>query len=167
MQGFTAVDLTPQCEVSLTANYEYSLLERIPGAVDIIALLAAEIWRNPEEFDVPLRQGSELRLRWRNTSQTAGIATVRNSSRTFSLSLVASGLDADGDHLTLDGFQRHIVRELHDTGFEPSFDLIELRQRPLVATIGLAIPQGEKDRWVFALADRCFAAAYFRKLGLA
>jgi hypothetical protein len=167
MKGFTAVDLSPQCEVRLTAQYEYALLEKIPGAAELISLLAGHVWRNPEEFETPLQQGSKLILRWRTSSQTAGIATVRDSQRTLSLSLVASGLDADGDHLTLDAFQRHAVRELHDTGFEPSFDLIELKQRPLIATIGLFVPADEKDRWVFALADRCFAAAYFRKLGLA
>jgi hypothetical protein len=167
MQSFTAVDLTPQGEVRLSAVYEYSLLEQIPGAVEIIARLGAEIWRSPEEFDCPLAPESQLRLRWRSTSQSAGIATVRNPSQTLSLSLVASGLDSDGDVLTLDAFQRHIVRELHDTGFEPSFDLIELKDRPLIATIGLVIPGDKTDKWVFALADRCFAAAYFRRLGLA
>src|SRR5580658_2431163 len=95
MKGFTVVDLSPQCEVRLTAQYEYALLERIPDAAELIVLLATQIWRNPEEFEIPLDQGSKLILRWHASSQTAGIATVRNSERTLSLSLVVSGLDAD------------------------------------------------------------------------
>jgi hypothetical protein len=167
MHGFTAVDLTPQCEVRLTAAYEYALLEKIPGALDLIGTFANQIWRNPEEFETSINPMSKLMLRWRASCPTAGIATVRSSDRALSLSLLASGLDPAADHLTLDAFQQHAVRELHDTGFEPSFELVELKQRPLVATIGLSVPQVEKDRWLFALADRCFAAAYFRKLGLA
>jgi hypothetical protein len=166
MHGFTVVDLSPQCEVRLTAQYEYALLERISGAAELIGLLASRIWRDPDEFEVPLEPSSNLILRWRASSQSAGIATIRTSTQTHSLSLIASGLDPDGDHLTLDAFQRHSFRELHDTGFEPSFDLIELKQRPLLATIGLIVPKNEQDRGVFALADRCFAAAYFRKQGL-
>src|SRR5208282_2688051 len=160
MRGFTAVDSSPQCEVRLTAHYEYPLLEKIPGAGELITHLATHIWRSPEEFETPLHQGCQLFLRWRASSKTAGIATVRNARRALSLSLIASGLDADADHITLDAFQRHVVRELHDTGYEPSFDLIELKQRPLLATIGLFVPTEESDRWAFALADRCFAAAY-------
>jgi hypothetical protein len=167
MRGFTAVDLSPQCEVRLTAEYEYSLLEKIPGAGDLITHLATHLWRSPDEFETPLHHGTKLILRWRASSQSAGIATIRNSKRALSLSLLASGLDPEGDQLTLDAFQNHAVRELHDTGFEPSFDLIKLKPRPLLATIGLFLPQSEADRWVFALADRCFAAAYFRKSGLA
>lgn len=167
MNGFTAVDLTPTCEVRSTVRYEYALLEKISGAMDLITLLATEVWRNPDEFEIPLAPNANLILRWRAVAATAGIATVRDSGRTLSLSLIASGLDVDADQITLEAFQRHIVRELHDTGFEASFDLVELRERPLLATLGLFVPQDENDRWVFALADRCFAAAYFRKLGLA
>ena len=167
MLQFTVVDLSPQCEVRLTAQYEYALLEKIPAAAELITLLATQIWRNPEEFETSLSSGSQMILRWRASSRTAGIATVRDSQQTLSLSMLVSGLDAEGDRLTLDAFQKHAVRELHDTGFEASFDLIELRQRPLIATVGLFVPQNEQDRWIFALADRCLAAVYFRKLGLA
>jgi hypothetical protein len=167
MKAFTAVDLTPQCEVRATTRYEYMLLEKVPGAADLITLLATEVWRNPDEFEARLTPQKSLIFRWRASSPTGGIASVRDSNRTLCLSLVASGLDADADRITLDAFQRHVVRELHDTGFEPSFDLVELQHRPLIATIGLFIPQQQDDRWIFALADRCFAAAFFRKLGLA
>jgi hypothetical protein len=167
MSTFTVVDLSPQCDVRLTAQYEYPLLEKLPEAAELIVLLATWVWREPEEFETPLDEGGHLIFRWRASSQTAGIATVRDSHRTLSLSLVVSGLDADGDKLTLDAFQRYAVRELHDTGFEPAFDLIALKQRPLIATIGLFVPQDAKDRLMFGLADRCFAAAYFRTLGLA
>jgi hypothetical protein len=82
------------------------------------------------------------------------------------LSLLASGIDPEADRLTLDAFQKHLLRELRDTGFEPAFALMDLKQRPLVATINFKSPTEPADQLLTALADRCFAAAYFRKLGL-
>jgi hypothetical protein len=168
VRGFTVVDLNAQCEVRLNALYEYSLLEKIDGATDLIAAFSGEIWRAPESFEQSLpRTENRLKLRWRASAESAGILTIRDSGKILSLSLLASGLNADADKLTLQAFQTHAVRELHDTGFEASFELTELQQRPLIATIGLFTPENQNDRWAFALADRCFAAAYFRFLQLA
>ena len=64
-------------------------------------------------------------------------------------------------------FQRHLLLGLHDTGYEPAFALMDLSERPLVATINFAVPHPPADRIVLALADRCFGAAYFRYHGLA
>jgi hypothetical protein len=159
--------MTPQCEVRQKTHYEYQLLEQIPGAIDLIALFSSHIWRDPQEFEIHGLEGGSLSLRWAASAESAGIATLRDPQQTLAISLLASGIDAESDTITLDAFQNHVVHELHDTGFEPSFDLIHLWQRPLVATVGLMLPAQEKDRRIFALADRCFAAAYFRRLGLA
>jgi hypothetical protein len=170
---FTVVDLTPQCEARQKAQYTYGLLERLSGAPDLLGFCSGQLWQSPEEFQVSLPASlAQLELRWRSVAATAGILTVRNSStvdadhRTLSLSLLASGIEPEADRVTLSTFQQHIVHELHDTGFEPAFDLLELHERPLVATIGLATPPQEKDGWAFAMLDRCFAASYFRRLGL-
>jgi len=103
-----------------------------------------------------------LVLRWSASAATAGIATVRFEDELMSLSLLASGLDADADTITLQAFQTHLLRELHDTGVEPAFALMELTQRPLIATINFRSPPNPAEQAVVALADRCFAAAYFR-----
>ncbi len=169
MRGFHVVDLTAQCELRLQAHYEYELLERIEGAPELLGTLAGEIWRAPEAFELLLTPfgGEGLVLRWRASADTSGIATIHNEHNSLSVSLLASGLDQESDRLTLEAFQRYVVQELHDTGFEPSFDLVQLEQRPLLATVGLFVPQSGPQKRVFALADRCFAAAYFRRLGLA
>ena len=60
MRAFTAVDLTPQCEVQLRAVYQYELLEQLPGAAKLIGSLAGEIWRAPEQFDLPGRDGHRV-----------------------------------------------------------------------------------------------------------
>jgi hypothetical protein len=44
---------------------------------------------------------------------------------------------------------------------------MDLTQRPLVATVGFASPPEPVRQLLIALADRCFAAAYFRYLQLA
>jgi hypothetical protein len=159
--------MTPQCEVRQKTRYAYQLLEQVPGAVELIALFSAHIWRDPQEFEIHGIEGGSLSLRWAASAESAGIATLREGPQTLAISLLASGIDPESDKITLEAFQNHIVRELHDTGFEPSFDLIHLRQRPLLATAGLMLPHDEADRRMFALTDRCFAAAYFRRLGLA
>ena len=84
-----------------------------------------------------------------------------------SLSLLCSGLDEQADALTLKAYQQHLMVELRDTGYEPAFGLMELRHRPLVATIPFFAPPDPTDQLLVALADRCFAAAYFRYLSLA
>lgn len=167
VKEFTVVDLTAQCEVRQTAPYAYELLEKIQGATDLIAVFSAEVWKNPQEFEVRFIPGDKMTLRWRACGEGAGIATIKDPQRTLSLSILASGINPQADEITLGTFQQHILRELHDTGFEPSFDLIGLKQRPLLATAGLFVPENKRQEWAFALADRCFAAAYFRRLGLA
>ena len=82
-------------------------------------------------------------------------------------SLFVTGKEPEADRITLETFQRHLLRELRDTGFEPAFGLLGLTERPLVATINFAPPVEKADKIHVALADRCFAASYFRCQDLA
>jgi hypothetical protein len=165
---FIVADLNVKGELQLQAAYEYDQLQKIPGAVDLVATFANHLYATPEEFEVDLRLSqSTLRFRWKSSADSAGIATLRCNGELASLSLLAAGLDAEADHITLDTFQRHLLRELRDTGYEPAFGLMDLKERPLIATINFASPEHPTDQLVVALADRCFAAAYFRMLGLA
>jgi hypothetical protein len=170
--GFTVVDLTAQCEVRSVAHYTYPLLEQIEAAAELIGFCSGQLWQSPEEFDVCLPPSlAALALRWRSVATTAGILSVRSSpapagSAALSLSLLAGGVEPEADRLTLQTFQQHVVRQLHDTPFEPAFDLLHLWQRPLLATLALSPPAQERDRWAFALIDRCFAASFFRRIGL-
>jgi hypothetical protein len=178
---FHAADITPSGEVRAVEAYEYALLERIDGAVDLIALFSTWLWRSPEAFEVVLA-GAQLRVRWRASSETSGVASLRlfedgnvrgvgfGSDRAggevSSLAILLSGRDKQADDITNDALQGHLVRQLHDSGFEPGFGLRSLEQRPLVATLSLQPPSEPRDRGLFALWDRCFAASYFRKQGL-
>jgi hypothetical protein len=165
-RGFHVVDLTGTGEIRLREQYDYETLERIEGASELIGLFSSLLWRTPEEFEIPLPDGA-LNLRWRSCSPSSGLATLRERERLLSLSVLLSGRGADDDLATIKPLQLHLVRELHDTGFEPAFDLMSLTERPLLASMNFAAPQTEADRRSFALCDRCFAASYFRKMGLA
>jgi hypothetical protein len=44
---------------------------------------------------------------------------------------------------------------------------MDLKERPVVATINFASPQEQVDQLIAALSDRCFAASYFRYQNLA
>jgi hypothetical protein len=167
--SFTVIDLSAQCEVLLQAEYEYRLLEQVEGAAQVLGAFASEIWRAPEKFELPLRSipaDTQLVFHFAATSDSSGVAWLRDPERTLLISMLVSGIDPTSDRLTLEAFQRFAVGELHDSGFEPSFEMLEIPQRPLAATVGLFPPQQPSDRWLFSLADRCFAAAYFRRLGL-
>lgn len=166
MSSFCVADLTGTGEVRLIQDYEYRLLEQLDGAANLLGLFSAHLWRTPEEFDIPL-PGGGLNLRWRAVSETSGLATLREDKTLVSLSILLCGHDADSDAATLKPLQLHLVRELHDTGYEPAFDLLHLRQRPLMASMNFRPPEGEDNRRLFALSDRCFAASYFRKQRLA
>ncbi len=168
MKPFYVADLTTQGELRQIAEYDYAALERIGGAIDVISRCSCELWKNPEEMEAQLSDSGQTLLRWRSTAPTAGIATVRRADQQLvSLSLLAAGHDPAADASTLQAAQTHIVRELRQTAFEPAFDLIHIKQRPLVATITFADGSADSEQMVEALADRCFAAAYFRYLGLA
>ena len=158
---FCVADLDARGELRSRADYTYETLEQIPGAGDLITLFSTHLWRTPQEFEITLGSPS-LALRWRASAPTAGIATLRFQGELLSLSLLATGLNPEADRLTLEAFQHHQLRELHDTGIEPAFHLMELTQRPLVATINFRDPDDPTARPVAALADRCFAASYFR-----
>lgn len=164
---FWVADLNAKGEVSLKEQYTYDVLQQIDPADTLIAEFATHLWRDPEGFDVKLPRSPGMTMRWRPSADTAGIATLRCRGTLASVSLLASGIDRTSDALTLQAFQNHLVRELHDTGFEPAFDLVHLPDRPMIASVHFAPPDGPDERTAFALADRCFAAAYFRYLGLA
>jgi hypothetical protein len=165
---FIVAELNVKGEIQLQERYAYDQLQKIPGAMELTATFAARLYATPEEFevDLPLSKSS-LHLRWKSSAASAGIATLRSDGELASLSLLAAGLDAEADHITLDTFQRHLLRELRDTGYEPAFGLMDLKERPLIATINFKSPSSPTDQLLTALADRCFAAAYFRMLGLA
>lgn len=168
MRRFFMADVNATGELRTLAEYRYEQLELIPGAADLLGTLSGAVWRSPEEFEVPLHlERRHLVLRWRASAATAGVATVWDRKVLASVSLACSGLDDDADRITLDAYQRHLLHELHDTGYEPAFSLLHLRERPLLATVGFAAPPDPTDRILVALADRCFAAAFFRYLSLA
>ncbi len=168
MRPFFVADLDARGELGRSAEYRYDFLEQLPGAAELIVECSTVLWRKPQEFELAIASSQgRLMLRWLASAATAGIATIRDESKLISLSLLASGLNADADRLTLAAFQQHQLRELHDTGAEPAFHLMEIAQRPLVATINFSDPAEPVDRAIAALLDRCFAASYFRFLGLA
>jgi hypothetical protein len=166
-RSFWVADLNTKGEVQLKAEYQHDSLQHLELAALLIAEFATYIWRSPEEFELAIPTAPHMTLRWSASAPTAGIAVLRDRGNLTSLSLLASGLDPESDRLTLAAFQTHLVRELHDTGFEPAFDLLDIPERPLVASFHFDIPADPQERAVFALSDRCFAAAYFRYLGLA
>jgi hypothetical protein len=163
---FWVIDLTPTGEIRLRQDYEYQFLEKIPGAADLIALFSTRLWREPAQFDIAL-PGGRLTLRWSACSDSAGIAVLRDGGELASLSLLLCGQDPDADAAVKKSLQLHLVRELHDTGYEPAFDLMSISDRPLLASIHFRPPTQPEDQQLFALADRCFAASYFQKMGLA
>jgi hypothetical protein len=167
MKHFLVADLNVRGELQFSERYTYSALEQIPGAIELIARFSGELWRESEHFEITLTPpASSPALRWMASAKTAGIATIRHNAL-ISLSLLATGLDPDADTITLQAFQSHLLRELHDTGIEPAFALMGLTERPLVATINFQSPAQQVDQQLAALADRCFAASYFRFHGLA
>ena len=164
--GFTVADLNVKGELQSLADYGYETLEKIPGASEIIGQLSGELWKDPNEFETRLPFSTTLKFRWLASAKTAGIATLRCNDQVTSVSLLASGLNLEADHLTFEAMQTHLVRSLHDTGFEPSFAMMDLKQRPLVATVNVHSPEDPTDRLTASLADRCFAASFFRYLRL-
>ena len=166
MGTFWVADLDTKGELTLTESYDYDALQSLALAATFIAEFATFLWSDPAGFEIPIPAATSMTLRWRPSAESAGIATLWSHAKLASLSLLASGKDPQADTLTFRAFQLHLLRELHDTGFEPAFDLMSLPNRPLVASIHFQTPATPDDRAAFALADRCFAAAYFRCQGL-
>jgi hypothetical protein len=164
---FFVSDLSSTGDIVASAEYTYEMLEKVPGAAELIVHFSTNLYRSPQEFETSLPHVPTLAMRWLASAETAGIATLRNKGKLTSLALLVSGLNADADHLTLEAFAKHLLRELHGTAIEPSFALMEIAQRPLVASVAFAAPTDQTQQLVTALADRCFAAAYFRYLNLA
>lgn len=168
VRRFFVADVNATGELRALAEYRYEQLDQVPGASDLIGTLSGAVWRSPQEFEVSLHvERPRLVLRWRASAATAGVATIWDETTLASVSLACSGLDEDADRITLDAYQRHLLHELRDTGYEPAFSLLHLRERPLLATVGFATPPNPADKILVALADRCFGAAFFRYLSLA
>jgi hypothetical protein len=160
MPSFYVADLTPQGELQLQAEYRYEELEQLPGAGDLIGIFSGLFWRGSDEFIANL---DGLTLRLSQPAPTTAIATLRQADeKLLSLSLLLTGLNADADQITLSSLQTHLLRELHGTPFEAAFSLLQISARPVVASIHLAAPDDPQLRSLFALSDRCLAAAFFR-----
>ncbi len=165
---FYVADLNVRGEMGALQQYDYASLEHIPGASELIVRFSTALYRSPETFELTLPSTqSETHFRWLASAPTAGIATLRCNGELVSLSILASGKDASADHLTFEAFQLHLLRELHDTGVEPGFALMDLKVRPTIATVNFQSPENQGDQLVAALSDRCFAASYFRFQNLA
>ncbi len=172
MNSFVLADLNVKGELQFKETYLYDDLLQIPGAADLIGYFSGQLWRSPEEFEGALPMlgattagaGAEppMHFRWRSSAQTAGMATLRCRGQLASLTLVACGVDENADTITLRAFQQHLLTELRDTGYEPAFALMDLTERPLAATINFESPADRGEQLIAALADRCFAASYFR-----
>src|SRR3954447_22188244 len=108
MASFWVVDLSGTGEVRLKQEYEYRILETLPGAIELISLFSTHLWRSPDEFELPL-PGGRLAMRWRTCSQPSGIATLGDGDTLASLRLVLSGGEADADVATLKPLQLHLV----------------------------------------------------------
>lgn len=168
MKTFYVADFDPQGEMRATQAYDYDTLGKIPGCTDLIARFSGQLYQQADTFEFVLSsEAASVTFRWHASAPTAGIATIRANGELASISILATGLVPDADEITFAAFQRHLTHELHDTGYEPAFGLLELRERPIIATMTFQSPDGELDRLIVALADRCFAAAYFRFHGLA
>ena len=164
---FLVADLNASGELQFKGEYRYAALEQVPGAAEVIGQISGALWRNPDEFEEQLDPDNpRLRLRWRSLSASSGMATLRSDEELISVSVLCSGISEEADRVTLHTLQDHLLRELRDTGFEPAFALMELPERPLAATINFQSPPEQDDRRLAALADRCFAASYFRFLRL-
>jgi hypothetical protein len=155
-------DLTASGELQFQETYSYDALGRIPDAIELIAQFSGALWRDPEHFELCLDAPANLTLRWVAVAKSAGIATVRQADDLVSLTLLASGIDPQADLATLKAFQLHLLQQLHDTGVEPAFALLTFKERPLAATVNFTSPPQRHAQRIVALADRCFAAAYFR-----
>ena len=81
MREFTVVDLTGQGELKLQARYEYGLLEKIEGAVELLGLFAAHIWKSPQEFETTLRPAGEYaKMMFSQTAAAFVRASCRNAA---------------------------------------------------------------------------------------
>jgi hypothetical protein len=167
MSDYWVADLRANGELRSVASYDYANLERIPGCAELIGHLSGMLWRSPEEFETHLNASpATMTLRWQSTSPTSGLMTLRAEQQVVSITVLASGLNADADNTTIHALQQQLVHELHGTKFEAAFALIDLKQRPLAATININSPAGTSMQSTAAVADRCFAASYFRYLRL-
>jgi hypothetical protein len=167
-QPYTVADLNPRGELQLSAAYRYEELEQVPGAAELIGHLAGCLWQSPDLFQTTIpEQSPTLTFQWRAASPTSGISILRLGAKLIWVSLLAAGLAPEQDALVLDVFQKQLLSELHDTGVEPAFALADLHQRPLMASFNVSSPPTLLEQTTAALADRCFAAAYFRYLSLA
>src|SRR4051812_39547774 len=150
MRGFWIIDLTATGEIRLKQEYDYGVLEEIPGAIDLIALFSTHLWRSPDEFVASL-PGGHLTMRWRSVSETSGIATLWHRSELASLSILLTGQEPNHGADTLQPVQQQLVNELRNTEFEPAFDLLHIPERPVSATLNVRAPNEPADQLLFAL----------------
>jgi len=169
MRSFWVADLSIGGEILFKEPYENAVLERVPGAAELIGEVAGRLYRWPDGFDVDLLAGT-IRILWRPCCDSGGVLTIRYRDEVgpaapwqlASFALLLSGTNEDEDRAICSAAQNRLVEILHDTGMEPAFDLAELTERPLVASFSNTLPADARLRETLAISDRCFGAAYFR-----
>jgi len=167
MANYWIADLEANGDLRAIAPYVYQHLEQLPQCAELIGICAGAIWKDPESFEINLPTDPRgLELRWHATATTSGLMSLRWKTELCSITVLAGGQNDEQERSTIAVLQQKLIHELHGTPHEAAFSLIDLHQRPLAATINIRVSPPSTVAPIIALADRCFAAAYFRYLQL-
>jgi hypothetical protein len=134
---------------------------------DAVAPLMDDLRQSPAGFETKLhdpRGGRPMLIRWRPHSQTAGTAEFWMNGTLAARSLLLCGVEKSAEWRALRQFNREAPRRWRTADDDPRAAprLLQLHERPLYASIIFLDKNDATRRVVLLIAQRAFAAAYFR-----
>lgn len=144
---------------AIRSRRQKDTVELRPAAVEVFRDL---LERHGEHFRVPLpvRGLEHLELHWDQYGAGAP-ATFWSRGAPITTSALASGHDAADDWAVLAALHDLMLQFFRDSPFEPSFVLLDVAERPLLATLPIPAPTICPDIGIIADAETCLAAAFF------
>ena len=140
----------------------------VPCNTEAVELITGLLRENDQTLhaDLPeLFTGFPPTVSWTAWSPTAGELVVRCSRETLSRSLLLCGVDPGAERLALRRFNKEAPKRggwMRDEPDDPP-RILSVKERPLLMSIMLFDKNAPSLFWCANLAQRCFAAAYFRR----
>jgi hypothetical protein len=138
-----------------------------------LVLAAVEVFRDllerhGSEFRVPVPRVPEIELHWTDAGDGVAYATfyIAAGNSPVTTSGLLTGRDSQAEAQVVQSLQSLIVQLHADTPLEPSWELTEITDRPVIVSLILpsTIVAGKKAIELVGDMETCLAAAYFESL---
>ena len=156
---FFHLTISPRGDIQRTRQFETELLVR-----KRVTLCARVLAQNGDEFRATLGELStmDMELHWHSRTSGAATAFLKRDRAVLCSFALAAGHSCQQDDHVMRWLQRELVSAIDDGRIEPSYDLLTIRQRPVLFSVPWPKRAlSTRERLLVDDFATCLAAAFF------